>query len=637
MKNRYFILFVLLALVSTTNAQTISRKVISNAGGTLRGGNSQITFTLGETFIPSLNSATAVITQGFQQPGEQVRTGSVATSICAGSSFSLPYTATDIGGGNTFTVQLSNAAGSFASPVNIGTLAGNASAAVINVTIPSNTIAGTGYRIRITSSSPAFIGSDNGANITINAVPVAVAQPVTIYLDAAGAASVAAAQVNNGSANSCGIKSLALSKTAFTCANLGANPVVLTVTDNNGNVSTANAVVTVVDNTIPVITCTTNQTVNVNNTGCTYKQADSGWDATASDNCSNTGVHFAYTLSGATTSLNTYTTLKNVSFNVGVTKVAVIAYDASNNASTTCNFNVTVAKTLAVTVTNSNPQLYYGYTLDQSSIIKGTPSGGVGPYKVVITMSNLDSTARILNCNLVSSSGDESWSASLGGTVVSATSTSVGNTCPASGNGITPISTAINVPVGGSYSVTATLMSNARFTVTVTDANGCSVSKTTDVYSEDDRCFAGNSGNAKVKICHRTGNSNDPCHELCVDQSAVAAHLAHGDYIGSCLPLCATPTIHTKVVITEKKSDELTEFEVIAYPNPTDHQFNLIIKGGSDEKVEVLVYDSLGRMVKHIDNSDGQQIKFGEGLPTGTYIAIISQGINQKTVRLIKQ
>jgi hypothetical protein len=276
--------------------------------------------------------------------------------------------------------------------------------------------------------------------------------------------------------------------------------------------------------------------------------------------------------------------------------------------------------------------------LDQSSIIKGIPSGGVGPYKVIITMSKLDMSSRILSCNVISSSGDESWTASLGAPASSTTSASIGNACPGSGPSLmAPISTATNVPVGGSYSVTATLMANARFTITVTDAIGCIVSKTTDVYSEDDRCFAGNSGNAKVKICHRTGNSNDPCHELCVDQSAVQAHLDHGDYIGSCLPLCATPTIHTKIAKLEKKFVEPTPFDVIAYPNPTDHQFTFIVEGGSNEIVEILVYDSLGRMVKHIDNSDGQQIKFGEGLPSGSYIAIVSQGINQKTVRLIKE
>ncbi|MBK9329260.1 MAG: hypothetical protein IPM95_08085 [Sphingobacteriales bacterium] len=47
-----------------------------------------------------------------------------------------------------------------------------------------------------------------------------------------------AAAVDNGSSDACGI-SLALSKTTFNCGNVGANAVVLTVTDVNGNTSTA--------------------------------------------------------------------------------------------------------------------------------------------------------------------------------------------------------------------------------------------------------------------------------------------------------------------------------------------------------------------------------------------------------------
>ncbi|SEG51935.1 T9SS type A sorting domain-containing protein, partial [Flavobacterium urumqiense] len=399
---------------------------------------------------------------------------------------------------------------------------------------------------------------------------------------------------------------------------------VWTATDAVGNYNIGNQVITVRDVAAPVITkCAPSVTVSPNSAGCKSILIDYRYAVVANDNCSSVTL--------------TQTPVAGANLPLGMNTITITAKDESGN-STTCNFVVTVATSLALTVTNSNPQLYYGYSLDQSSIITGIPTGGLAPYTVIITMNKLDMSSRPLSCNVVSSSGDESWIPNLGANSATALSSSINYTCPTSGSQTAaPISTAKNVPAGGSYSVTATLMADAKFTVTVIDANGCSISKTTWVYSEDDRCFAGSSGNAKVKICHRTGNSNDPCHELCVDQSAVAAHLAHGDYIGSCLPLCATPTIHTKVVKIDKKSDEIAAFDVTAYPNPTDHQFNLIIKGGNDEKVEVLLYDALGRMVKHIDNSDGQQIKFGEGLPTGIYIAIVSQGSNQKTIRLIKE
>ncbi len=89
------------------------------------------------------------------------------TAYCAGTSVSVPFTTTGTANaGNVFTAQLSNAAGSFASPVAIGTLTSTA-AGTISATIPAGTAAGTGYRIRVVSSNPVVTGTDNGTNITI--------------------------------------------------------------------------------------------------------------------------------------------------------------------------------------------------------------------------------------------------------------------------------------------------------------------------------------------------------------------------------------------------------------------------------------------------------------------------------------
>ncbi len=93
----------------------------------------------------------------------------------------------------------------------------------------------------------------------------------------------------------------------------------------------------------------------------------------------------------------------------------------------------------------------------------------------------------------------------------------------------------------------------------------------------------------------------------------------------------------TNAKATIVKQAESTPFNVIAYPNPAKYQFTLVIEGGSKEKVGVMVYDVLGRTVKRIESSDGQPIQFGEELPTGAYFTIVSQGANQKTVRLIKE
>ena len=97
------------------------------------------------------------------------------------------------------------------------------------------------------------------ATVTIQdkVAPSVYCKNATIYLDATGKASITTAQIDNGSDDACGIKSLSLSKTSFDCSNKGFNTVTLTATDNNNNTSDCMATVTVVDNLAPVITSVT--------------------------------------------------------------------------------------------------------------------------------------------------------------------------------------------------------------------------------------------------------------------------------------------------------------------------------------------------------------------------------------------
>lgn len=76
------------------------------------------------------------------------------TALCAGDTLYVKYNTTNkFATGNTFTVQLSNIAGSFASPVNLATV-NAALGGTIPCYLPLSTTNGIGYRIRIISSSP---------------------------------------------------------------------------------------------------------------------------------------------------------------------------------------------------------------------------------------------------------------------------------------------------------------------------------------------------------------------------------------------------------------------------------------------------------------------------------------------------
>lgn len=79
------------------------------------------------------------------------------------------------------------------------------------------------------------------------AVPTALAKDITVKLDATGNVIVNPAQVDNGSTDDCGefITDFTLDKTLFTCDDLGANDVTLTVTDSEGQTATAPATITV--------------------------------------------------------------------------------------------------------------------------------------------------------------------------------------------------------------------------------------------------------------------------------------------------------------------------------------------------------------------------------------------------------
>ncbi|MGI2336902.1 MAG: HYR domain-containing protein, partial [Dehalogenimonas sp.] len=115
--------------------------------------------------------------------------------------------------------------------------------------------------------------------------PTALCQNITIQLDATGNATITPAQIDNGSTDNCGIASLTLNKTDFTCADIATNPnpVILTVTDNSGNTSKCNATVTVQDVTPPTALCQ-NITVQLDADGeavITASQIDNG----SSDAC----------------------------------------------------------------------------------------------------------------------------------------------------------------------------------------------------------------------------------------------------------------------------------------------------------------------------------------------------------------
>lgn len=140
---------------------------------------------------PIIGNGDGFIAKYFIDTSVYIKIPFTDTLLCAGDTIDVRYgTMFSYNAGNTFTIQLSNAAGSFASPVNIGT-AGATGGGVITCVIPPGTPTGSGYKIRIISSSPANIPCNSMPSIGIGIAPpanlIASSSPVctgdTIFLN----------------------------------------------------------------------------------------------------------------------------------------------------------------------------------------------------------------------------------------------------------------------------------------------------------------------------------------------------------------------------------------------------------------------------------------------------------------------
>lgn len=116
--------------------------------------------------ITASAASTNTLTTGTVDPGP----------YCPGSAIQVPFTISGTyNAGNVFTAQLSNASGSFAAPIAIGAMNGT-TAGTINATIPLGTAPGTGYIIRVVSSNPAVTGTLS-IPITVSNGPTASIDP----------------------------------------------------------------------------------------------------------------------------------------------------------------------------------------------------------------------------------------------------------------------------------------------------------------------------------------------------------------------------------------------------------------------------------------------------------------------------
>ena len=131
---------------------------------------------------------------------------------------------------------------------------------------------------------PDVYGLDKGCPDT-KAPTLVLKNSHTLVLTASGSSTLEAAILNNGSTDNVGITQITLSKSTFTCADLGANKVTFTAKDATGNTSSAEVTVTVVDEIKPTAKVKSSYVIKLDVEGkATLKWEDI--DEGSTDNCS---------------------------------------------------------------------------------------------------------------------------------------------------------------------------------------------------------------------------------------------------------------------------------------------------------------------------------------------------------------
>ncbi|MBL0016662.1 MAG: HYR domain-containing protein [Bacteroidetes bacterium] len=504
-----------------------------------------------------------------------------------------------------------------------------------------------------------------------NEAPVANCQNLTVQLDANGAGSITTGDVNNGSSDNCGIASLSLNNSNFSCANTGANTVVLTVLDIHGNSSNCTATITVQDNINPTITCPANITVSNDAGLCS---AVVGYTATAADNCSAT---VSYSIAPGSV------------FAVGTGTVTATATDPSGNA-VNCTFTVTVNDNENPTITcpaNVNVSCVRDLPAANTALVGSSDNCGVAAVTHVgdvTTGTGCTGNARVILrtyrvTDIYGNSVTCVQTLTALATPVIATASNDVVVFPAYAD--SACATISVVGAGGCAPYTYNWSNGSQassqnvcptvsttYFVTVTDAQGCTGVDSVRVCAIDITCVGGTNngqngtgqggngstngnGMVHIAICHIPPGNVGNAMVHCIPVPAARAHIQQvhgGDYLGACDAINTRPCRNNgnaKMADEPAAAMELeSEVTMRAFPNPTNGALTVELACQNcteDATYQVKVSDIYGKQLGQIEitlSSGEASTKLDlSQYAAGVYMITATNGDQRLVERIVKQ
>lgn len=507
-----------------------------------------------------------------------------------------------------------------------------------------------------TTQTVNFTVTDNSGNsstitadvaIVDNIAPSVVTQDITVSLSANGEATISATDIDNSSGDNCGIASMSLDVSNFSCTDLGMNTVTLTVTDASGNSDSETATVTVTDNIDPVAIVNTLTTITVDANGVATL-AGTDVDNGSSDNCGIASMDVDVT----NFDCSHIGTVQTINFTV--------ADGSGNTATTTADVEIIdntapIVETQDITVTlDANGQAAITTTdIDNGSF----DNCGIASMTLDVT----DFTCNEAGQNTVTLSvTDNSGNTGTGTAIVTVVETEApialtqDITIDLDANGEATIVTS-DIDNGSydncgiaSMSLDITNFSCANVgpntvTLTVTDASGNTDTESAIVNVEDNITPTAIAQDITVQL---TGNqvtitaadidngSFDNCgiDNLSIDQNTFSAGgtypvvLTVIDVSGNSASVTAQVTVNSNIGINNEQTEQLS-----IYPNPIKHEAHIT---GLTGIKEIVVYNQAGQPIKTTNESRIDLSDFAKGM---YFIRVIQNNGVITTSKVVKQ
>ena len=452
--------------------------------------------------------------------------------------------------------------------------------------------------------------------------PTARCKNASIQIQPNDQATLTAGDIDNGSSDNCGIQATTAGQTTFTCANLGANIVVLTATDINGLSGACTATVTVTDPNhyccAPPDAICKSATVQLNSSGtAAITPADV-----------NNGSTYECGLLSMTVSPNTVNCSQ-----IGTVTVTLTVTDV-NNASDQCTATVTVQDNMPPSAVCNNASV----GLNASGNASITPGD--------VYLSGSDNCGTV---NQVSVSPHTFTCSNLGANTVTLTVND--------GHGNTATCTATVTVTTGAFDSDGDGICNNIDNCPNTPNSGQADSDCDGVGDACDVCPGGDDsvdnnhdglpdckyppayadiipawkcGNNKVYICHKPLNQ---ANTNCVSYSALGGHLGHGDFLGPC------GNASCSNFSGQAPASRPSAGTIALFPNPASQEVWVDLSSLKGKAAVVQLVDLRGTLIQKmtISGTGSELVRLGlDQLANGMYfVRVQADGEPVQTVKLV--